>query len=345
VEHKVVPPTTCFEPHDPFLSTTAAVRFVCKNRDINILLLLYFDTFNQNYLLFLSFQMSYLNWEFNHSNKEGSQVPSYIMSNESQAIMTPWYGDYYTHPHRGISPMSSSSSCSNTPETAPLLYQQSYALPLSIEESEPVSNTVAEKLQVELQQNYQSLCIQNVDLQDIPRSYILQTNCFYMNQKIFSRKDSKTKETTINHLKTIDKKKNKKARTTAAKKKLNTYTEKKSIIDSVVNQKPSPKAVKLTDATGSYPCTFKDCEKIFLKPYNLKSHMRTHTSERPYSCSHPDCDWRFARPHDLKRHQLQHTGLKPHSCKSCNRRFARSDALKRHLKVDTTCAQALSKDE
>jgi hypothetical protein len=94
-----------------------------------------------------------------------------------------------------------------------------------------------------------------------------------------------------------------------------------------------------------YPCKHPNCNKRFSRPYNLKSHMRTHTSERPFACNHPSCGWKFARPHDLKRHQLQHTGQKPHSCKFCHRRFARSDALKRHWKVDAACAQALKQDQ
>ncbi|KAI8063089.1 hypothetical protein BDF21DRAFT_428647 [Thamnidium elegans] len=72
--------------------------------------------------------------------------------------------------------------------------------------------------------------------------------------------------------------------------------------------------------------------------------MRTHTLERPYACQYKPCSWKFARPHDLKRHELQHSGLKPHGCSFCHRRFARSDALKRHWKVDTVCAQAFNED-
>lgn len=98
------------------------------------------------------------------------------------------------------------------------------------------------------------------------------------------------------------------------------------------------------DTQNGFPCLIPECNKLFSRPYNLKSHMRTHTHERPYECTYKPCAWKFARPHDLKRHELQHTGQKPHGCRFCHRRFARSDALKRHWKVDVHCAQALKQE-
>ncbi|GAN09020.1 conserved hypothetical protein [Mucor ambiguus] len=98
------------------------------------------------------------------------------------------------------------------------------------------------------------------------------------------------------------------------------------------------------DTQNGFPCLIPECSKLFSRPYNLKSHMRTHTHERPYECTYKPCAWKFARPHDLKRHELQHTGQKPHGCRFCHRRFARSDALKRHWKVDINCAQALKQE-
>lgn len=103
-----------------------------------------------------------------------------------------------------------------------------------------------------------------------------------------------------------------------------------------------PEEKPSSEPQATFTCT--DCHKVFSRPYNLKSHMRTHTLERPYECHYYPCGWKFARPHDLKRHELQHTGQKPHGCRFCSRRFARSDALKRHWKVDTHCAQALKEE-
>ncbi|KAK3843113.1 MAG: A designed zinc finger protein bound To Dna [Linnemannia gamsii] len=71
-----------------------------------------------------------------------------------------------------------------------------------------------------------------------------------------------------------------------------------------------------------------NCDKVFARLYNLKSHSRTHTNERPFVCSH--CQLSFARNHDLKRHVKIHGGDKPFKCNGCGKSFSRLDALGRH---------------
>nr|XP_042702684.1 Wilms tumor protein homolog [Chrysemys picta bellii] len=58
-------------------------------------------------------------------------------------------------------------------------------------------------------------------------------------------------------------------------------------------------------------------------------------SEKPYQCDFKDCERRFSRSDQLKRHQRRHTGVKPFQCKTCQRKFSRSDHLKTHTRTHT----------
>jgi len=78
------------------------------------------------------------------------------------------------------------------------------------------------------------------------------------------------------------------------------------------------------------------CNTDFTRHHNLKSHLLTHSQEKPYECE--NCKSRFRRLHDLKRHQKLHTGERPHTCQKCGRKFARGDALARHNKGQGGCA-------
>jgi hypothetical protein len=89
-----------------------------------------------------------------------------------------------------------------------------------------------------------------------------------------------------------------------------------------------------SSANKKHKCPY--CDTEFTRQHNLKSHLLTHSHERPYLCQ--TCDSRFRRLHDLKRHTKLHTGEKPHICPKCNRRFARGDALARHAKGQGGCA-------
>ena len=80
------------------------------------------------------------------------------------------------------------------------------------------------------------------------------------------------------------------------------------------------------------------CSAEFTRHHSLKSHLLTHSQEKPYVCQ--TCDARYRRLNDLRRHTKLHTtGERPHpTCDKCGRRFARGDGLARHTHGPGGCA-------
>ena len=86
-----------------------------------------------------------------------------------------------------------------------------------------------------------------------------------------------------------------------------------------------------------YRCSYKDCNKVFLKQSNLKDHIRTHTGEKPYICSHPGCGKTFSQHGNLKKHEKIHLGNKKYYCTypNCGKKFSASYNLKIHYRCHT----------
>ncbi|KAL6409769.1 hypothetical protein AUP68_06164 [Ilyonectria robusta] len=101
-----------------------------------------------------------------------------------------------------------------------------------------------------------------------------------------------------------------------------------------------------------FQCTL--CPKRFTRAYNLRSHLRTHTDERPFVCT--VCGKAFAQQLDRDRHESLHSGEKKFVCKGdlkvggqwgCGRRFARADTLGRHFRSEAgrVCIKPLLDEE
>ena len=107
---------------------------------------------------------------------------------------------------------------------------------------------------------------------------------------------------------------------------------------------PSPH-LHVPDETREEPCfVCQSCGQMFNLQDRLAKHIASRHKSKPrtfdtantskaYSCE--ICQRTFARSDMLTRHMRLHTGLKPYTCKTCGQVFSRSDHLSTHQRTHT----------